>query len=302
MSFIYINGNYLPEKEALVSCFDRSFLFGEGLFESFKSCNSQCFFLKDHINRLEWSATYLGIDFPSSVNFAEVCQTLLDKNQFKDARFKIVLSRAGCGFTDTAHACGHTDHERAVNLIVFCEDLCHCSHSTHYKLKVIKDLRNDALPLALIKTTNNLVKTLARAHAKEAGFDDGILLNAQGLVTETCTANIFWVDKDARLWTILKEQGALPGIMQKNLLEVLKENKISIKEGLISPQDLSNAREIFITNSIIGIKPVITVDGRQISGGETGSITAMLTDVWQKHLDKLLNPHKAENTTRAGTS
>jgi len=139
-----------------------------------------------------------------------------------------------------------------------------------------------------MKTTNYLAKLRGKFEALDAGFDDGVLLNSQGNVTETCTANIFWVDKDAKLWTVLDEQGLLSGVMKKQLIDLLKEKEIHIQEGLITAKELSSAREIFITNSVIGIKPVMAIDDRQISGGDTGDITLMIMELWKGRIEEMV--------------
>jgi branched-subunit amino acid aminotransferase/4-amino-4-deoxychorismate lyase len=267
MTMIYLNDTFVEDTQAKISVHDRSFLFGEGLFETFVSMDGKIPFLKDHLNRLEWSCTHLGFSLPEKINFSEICQELLKKNNFKNSRFKIVLSSQNC--------------------VVFCEPHDDKEIPPTYRLKIIKNRANDALPLSALKTTNYLTKISARADAKEAGFDDGILSNAKGQATETTTGNIFWVDKNGLLFTIMSECGLLDGITKKNLLKLFQEKGLKIKESMITAEELSNQREVFVTNSVIGIKPVVQIDKRQISGGEAGPITAMIQDLWKTYLKDL---------------
>lgn len=282
MSMLYINGQYCDVSEATIPVTDRSYLFGEGLFESFRSFDGKIPLLKDHVNRLEWSTTFLELPFPKGVDFQKICDALLTKNKLKDARFKIVLSRVGWSSLDNMDAVDSVN--RKSNLIVFCEPFDEKKTPPVYRLKVERGVVNDPLPLAAIKTTNYLHKVYARRIAQEAGYNDAVLLNAKGFVTETTTSNIFWVDKDAHLFTVASEQGLLDGVMKKKLKELFAASKLTCKEGFIGPDDLSSAREIFVTNSVIGIKPVVAVDLRQISGGEVGVVTAMIIDLWQKKM------------------
>ncbi|OVE82022.1 hypothetical protein BVY03_01875 [bacterium K02(2017)] len=290
MSIIYNNGDYQSDQQAKVSIYDRSFLFGEGLFESFRSFDGQIPFLKDHLNRLEWSSTFLNMEFPDDLDFSKILQNLLTQNEIKEARFKIVLSRVGLSCLDmTIDPTSKLDAPLKTNILIYCFPLSKNLPQATYKLKTIKNFTNDSLPISTIKSTNYLVKSMAKRSAIESGFDDGILLNKHGNVTETSTANIFWIDEDAKLWTILPEQGYLSGVMQKKLKDCLDKCKINHKEGVITPEQLSSSREVFITNSVIGIKPIVAIDNRQISGGEIGSITTMLMDNWEKYLKEICN-------------
>lgn len=281
MTIHYINNEYVAENEAKISIFDRSYLFGEGLFESFRSFKEgKIPLLEKHLNRLEWSCTFLDLPFPL-LKFEDICQNLLKKNDFEQARFKIVVSQNEDGLSEPL--AGYT------NVTVFCHELDDSKVPSTYKLKTLNTLVNDALPLSSVKTTNYLVKAIGRRQAKEAGCDDGILLNHKGYVTEGTSSNIFWIDKDNKLCTIMPEQGLLPGVMKQTVMDLIKEKSLKIHETMIKPDELSHSREVFVTNSIIGIKPVVQIDGRKISGGEIGPITEMIAELWTNQLKDWTN-------------
>lgn len=304
MTLIYLNGTILEDTQAQISVYDRSYLFGEGLFETFVSINGKFPFLTDHLNRLEWSCTHLSLKFPSEINFKEICQELLKKNNLKNARFKIMLSRTGIAPSSQIkvrlESSGISEHRAnqnsmdannadfVQNCLIFCEPHDEKKIPATYHLKTIKNMPNDALPLAALKSSNYLTKLLARSEAHDSGFDDGILTNSKGHVTETTTANIFWVDKNGGLWTVLSDQGLLDGITKKNLIKLIKDKGLKIREGVITAPELSNQREVFVTNSVIGIKPVSRIDQRQISGGEAGPVTEMLQDLWKTKLTEFI--------------
>ena len=255
-----------------MSVFDRSYLFGEGIFETMRSFEGKFPFMQAHLGRLEWSTTFLDIPYPE-YNFAEICPALLDKNNFKEGRFKILASKTEAG---------------EPNCTIYCEELDDSKIPETFTLKTAKSFCNDALPIAALKSTNSLVKLLAREDAIESGFSDAILLNSKGKVTEATRANIFWVDKDGKLFSVMAEQGLLSGLMGKTIKDVLKENQLACKEAVITPEELSSSREVFITNSVICIRPVVKIDKRQISGGEMGPITLMINDLWKKKIKELV--------------
>jgi len=279
MKWIAVNGHVLPANEAKISVHDLSYLYGEGVFETFRSHDGQLLFLEHHLARLEWSCTFLNIPF-TAPEAAKLAQELLQKNQLKEARFKIVVSQ------------NQTDNPNdapSINQIMFCEALDMARLARPFKLKTIHSYKNDDGILATLKTTNYLAKRLARQEAIDHGFDDGILLNHKNQVTECTTGNLFWVDQNGVLKTILKDCHHLPGIMKKQVLDLMQKHKLKCSEEIITANEFSHAREIFMTNAVLGIKPVVMVDHRQISGGEPGDITLMLQDLWQKHLTDLIN-------------
>lgn len=268
MNFIYLNGDILPDDEAKISVLDRSFLFGEGVFETLRSYGGQTPFLEEHLKRLEYSALFLNIPYPTEINFNEVIQKLLEKTNLKDARLKIILTK--------------------LNTCVFCEKIDAKSYPKTYKLKIIEQVTNDNPRLAAVKTTSRLTKLVGYAEAQEAGFEDGILLNNKGQVTEGTRGNLFWVDENSELKTVLQDCGILCGITRQELMKVLKAKNLKIKEDIVTPEKLSNMKEVFYTSSIAGIKPVVQIDKRKISGGEPGDVTLMLQDLWERHVQELL--------------
>lgn len=283
MTYIYVNGDLVPQNEAKISVHDRSYLFGEGLFESFRSYDGKVPFLKDHLQRMEWAATFLNIHFPVGIDFTKVCHLLSDKNQFKDARFKIMLSRLESEDDDPYAETSSED----TNVVVFVK--AYEENDKPYRLKIIKNLRNDAQPLVSMKTTNYLAKVVGRFDARHAGFDDGILLNSQGNVTETTSGNIFWIDDQGELNTVLEEQGLLGGITKRHFMELVKSKELKCHEKVIKPEELLKAKEVFMTNSVVGIKPVLEIDSTSIGVGEVGDVTAMLMDLWRHYLDECLD-------------
>lgn len=286
MSKINVNGTVHDLQDARISVLDRSYLFGEGVFESFRSYNGKLPFLQDHLKRMEWSATFLHIDFPSETDFQKICTDLLEANHLKDARFKIVLSRMGSESQTNYRPDAQTGYQ--TNLVVFCDEFDAAKYPKTYRLKIIRQVLNDPPKMASVKATNYLGKIIGREEALEAGYNDGILLNQKGEVTEITSGNIFWVDENNKLKTTPVSSGILTGVMRTQLIHLLHENNLDITEENITAERISSMREVFVTNAVIGIKPVVAIDHRQISGGETGNVTAMLMDLWRKKVESLL--------------
>lgn len=283
MSYFYVNGEIVSEENAKISVWDRSYQFGEGLFETFRSYDGTLPFLQNHLDRLAWSSTFLNIDFDLAKP-KWICGELLAKNKIENARFKLVVSRA---------------KEDEINIVIFCEALDEKNSKKEFKLKTIHNIKNDDQPIVTLKSTNYLTKILAKQEALDSGFDDGILLNQRGQVTETSSGNLFWVDSKGALNTIIKDSFHLAGTTAHELTKVLEKNKLTLKQQVVTPQDLSHAKEIFMTNSIVGIKPVAYIDHRKISGGEAGDITLMIQDLWKKHIEVLVEKEKHEHPQKS---
>ena len=140
--------------------------------------------------------------------------------------------------------------------------------------------RNSQSPLPGMKTTCFLESLLARQEARAAGADDALLLNDRGYLAEASSSNVFIVANNT-LKTPGLENGILPGITRKVVLELASELGIKIVEFDIRPEELTNADEAFITNSMTEIMPVTSIDGKIISSGNPGPVTQKLVNIYK---------------------
>jgi branched-subunit amino acid aminotransferase/4-amino-4-deoxychorismate lyase len=104
------------------------------------------------------------------------------------------------------------------------------------------------------------LNVLARAEAEEQGADEALLLNANGEVAETAGGNIFWVYQD-KICTVPTGRGVLPGITRAVVLEICQSLGLETNKRVIKPEQLRNAEGIFVTQSALGIVPVVAFDG-----------------------------------------
>lgn len=253
----FINGQFLEEEEPCIHIQDRGFLLGDGAFETLRSYRGCVFAFSEHWVRLKKALDYLQIPLIIDQNEAlSIVSNLLHKNrlQDKEAAIRITVTRGvsprGLAppdpikptFLITTHLYG----KKEIN-----------SSST----ATICDIPiNEKSPLTRHKTLNYLPNILATQKAKAKGFDEAILLNTQGHVVSASAANLFMF-KDQRLYTPRLNDGALPGITRQWIINLAKSNNIPIAESLIKPESLFHADEIFISNSLIEIKPILLIDG-----------------------------------------
>jgi len=118
-------------------------------------------------------------------------------------------------------------------------------------------------PLASFKTTSKILHVMARAEAVERGADEALLLNTNGEVAETASGNLFWVHDDM-ICTVPAECGGLPGVTRAVVLEICQALGLQTNKRAIKPAALKNSAGIFITQSALGIVPVVEFDGKPV--------------------------------------
>jgi len=135
--------------------------------------------------------------------------------------------------------------------------------------------RNPHSPLVRIKSLNCLENILGRMEAAAAGAQEGLFCNIWGEVAEGTTSNVFFVIKE-RIVTPSLDCGLLAGIMRAKVISLAKELGITVTEGMVLPSEFLRAEEAFLTNSLMGIMPLVSVDGRRVGKGVSGPVTDLL--------------------------
>jgi branched-subunit amino acid aminotransferase/4-amino-4-deoxychorismate lyase len=138
-----------------------------------------------------------------------------------------------------------------------------------------------------MKTFNFLNHIIAKMEAKASGFNEGIIVNTDGFVTEGTVSNIFIVTEN-RLVTPFREAGLLPGVTRQVILELAAEKQMESEEGTITPQQLAAAEEAFLTNSLVEIMPFVELDGHPIGTGTPGPVTKDLSAAYKKRVQQEL--------------
>jgi branched-chain amino acid aminotransferase len=149
---------------------------------------------------------------------------------------------------------------------------------------IISSLRqNSGSPLARHKTTSYLLYVLARQEAMDAGANGAVLLNELGQVTEESVSNVFTV-RSGMLATPPVHCGLLPGITRAVVMELARGEKIPIGERPVSGGDLFECDEIFLTNSLMEIMPVRSVDRRAVKATAPGPVTARMQELYRRQV------------------
>jgi branched-chain amino acid aminotransferase len=248
---IYFDGNILWPEQVKISPEDRGFLLGDGLFETMKAINGRVLALKEHWQRLKNSADYLEIPLTMTVQDLEkVLTELLCSNCLtaQPAGLRLTFTR-GIGPRGLLPP---AEPKPVMMVTAFPWS----DNPGPIRAHIVDVRRNELSPLAGHKTLSYMENVLAKMAAVKAGAQEAILLNSQGHVAEASSANIFIVTRGGTLATPRLEDGALPGIMRRQVIVLANTMNLPVEEKMMGVEELSNAAEIFLTNSLIGLLPV----------------------------------------------
>jgi branched-chain amino acid aminotransferase len=156
--------------------------------------------------------------------------------------------------------------------------------------RIVTIRRNTTSPLCGIKSLNYLDNILARMEARDHGALEALFLNQHGHVAEGATSNIFAV-KDGALRTPPCSAGALSGITRRIVFEIARALSLPCSECDISPDELKEADELFLTNAGAGIMPLTMLDGKEINRGQAGALTlrcqAAYNDIFTRETEQV---------------
>jgi branched-chain amino acid aminotransferase len=233
---------------------NRGFLFGDGVFETFKIVNSRVLFLEDHYFRLMSSMRILRMEIPMHFTMEYLEQQILELIQVNglesSARVRMTVYRNSGGFyLPETNEISYLIQSTALKLKEY------VLNSATYEVDLFKDFYITKQLLSTIKSTNKAVQITGSIFAKENDLQNCFLLNDAKNIIETLNGNIFML-KDGRLTTPPVSEGCLNGIMRKQVLAAAKTMDIEVVEEAISPFDLQKADELFVTNVIVGVQPI----------------------------------------------
>jgi len=284
--WVRLNDRLVPESEAVVSVFDRGFMYGDGVFETIRLYRGRPFRPGCHIDRFEASAAALQLRLPRSrAEILRDIEELLEPNGLTgtDAVVRLALSR-GVGVRGPSIR-GADNPTYVATVGPLPPDLAR-RRTAGVRLKIVSTRRvnADALPVHA-KHANYLNSILAHAEAVESGADDALLLSANGRLAECSGSNLFLVN-GSRILTPDLKTGILPGCARAVVLELCGRNRLSADQARLDPAVLHEVEEVFITNSVTGIVPVASVDGRAFDS--PGPVTSILTAAYDRLVDQEL--------------
>jgi len=276
---IYIDGRYYDERSAKISVFDHGLLYGDGVFEGIRAYHGRVFKLKEHIDRLFYSAKAILLRIPLS--HARIMRIVIDtcrRNRIQNGYIRLVVTRGVGTLGLDPKRC------RKPSVIVIADKIQLYPPALYEKgmeLITVPTTRNlhSALNPA-VKSLNYLNNILARIEANNAGCEEAIMLNAEGYVAE-CTGDNLFIVKNRQVLTPPLSAGALYGITRGVVLDLAGKSGLAVAEPNLTRYDLFNADECFLTGTGAEIIPIVRIDGRTIGTGKPGRITRALVHQYQ---------------------
>lgn len=273
---IFIDGKYYSERDAKVSVFDHGLLYGDGIFEGIRAYNGRVFKLKEHIERLFYSAKAILLDIPMSPEKAsaavvETCRA----NKIRDGYIRMLVTRGIGTLGLNPKSCGRPSVIIIAGKIqLYPPELYHKGMAI-VTVPTVRNLHSALNPA--IKSLNYLNNILAKIEANNAGVEEAVMLNAEGFVSE-CTGDNLFIIKNGELFTPPLSAGALYGITRQTVIDLARQAGLKVSEPNLTRYDLFNADECFLTGTGAEIMPVIRIDAREIGDGKPGRITRRLEE------------------------
>ena len=246
------NGHLISLYEPAISFTNRAFRYGDSLFESIRYSKGKVMFLADHIKRIKLSMTILRMNVPaefSTTNIEALILHLINQNNIStDARIRLTVFRNDGGY--------YTPDTNDISFLIETEALETEGYTLNQKglwVDVYAEIKKPISKIANLKTGSALLYVMAGLTKKSLKLDDCLLINENGHIIESISANIF-VIKNGSLYTSPLADGCIEGVMRKQILTLASLNRILTFEQSLTVNTLMNGDEVFLTNAIKGIQ------------------------------------------------
>ncbi|WP_396590064.1 aminotransferase class IV [Allomuricauda sp. R78024] len=253
---VNFNGKLFSEEKSIFNYNNRGLKYGDALFETVRCINGTIFFWEDHYFRLMASMRILRMEIPMEFTLEfleeEIIKTITENGfEAKPARVRLTVFRNEGGLYNPT-----TNEVSFVIETSSLESPFYLIDEVSYEVELFKDYFVNKDMLSNLKTTNKILNVVASVYAKENGYNNCLLINNDKQVVEVINGNLFLI-KGNIIKTPPLDDGCLNGIIRKKLMEIIDSTEdYQLLEESISPFELQKADELFITNSIQGIRPI----------------------------------------------
>jgi D-alanine transaminase len=277
----YVNGRYVPLAKAQVRAEDRGFLFGDGVYEVVHLHRGRFIDEDKHLTRLNRSLGELRLAWPvGRTALAGIIREVVERNRLHDNALVYIQITRGAGKREHFFPKAGT----RPTLVVFARALPAFPKDVDAWATSIITGPDQRWDRCDIKTVNLLPNVLAKQAAKEAGAFEMAQIDAQGMITECASSNIWIVDESGQLRTRALGHDILPGCTRAALSELLGAEGLTMSERAFSLDELRRAREVFITSATSFVRPITRIDGAAVQDGQVGPVTRRLFAAFTRHV------------------
>lgn len=282
-----LNGTVVDAKEAVISVYDHGFLYGLGLFETFRTYKGRPYLLDRHMNRLLNGCGQLGIRYSFEYDeLTGLLKELLSANNLEDGYVRLTVSAGVAGLGLPAE-----DYNRPNELILLKElpPLPQGDKLRGKELRLLRTQRNTPegeIRFKSLHYMNNIIAKRELMAGTASPGAEGLMLSGEGWLAEGIVSNLFFA-KEGVIHTPSIQTGILPGITRGRVMELGMEVGFEVREGLYVWEQLLEADEIWLTNSIQELVPVTQLtepNGQsvKVGNGQAGTVTKRLLSMYRE--------------------
>lgn len=274
MRWVHVNGEVVAADAAVISVFDRGFLFADGVYEVTSVLDGHLVDFGRHIDRLERSLGELRIPMPHSRDeFVALHRELVARNELRDGVVYLQITR-GSGDREFTFPKSATPNVVAFTQVKELRNPAFVAEGV--KVVTLPDIRWQRRD---IKSVALLAQVLGKQGATEAGAFEGWMVE-DGRVTEGTTSTAFIVTKNAMLVTRPLSNAVLPGVTRLAVLDLVDEAGLGLEERAFTVEEAYDATEAFLTSASTFVAPVVEIDGHRIGQGRPGLIATRLREMY----------------------
>ena len=275
----YVNGSYVPHRDASVHIEDRGYQFGDGVYEVVHLYRGRTVDEARHLDRLDRSLREMSLTPPlGRAALRLVLAELARRNRVGSGLLYIQITR---GVARRDHA---FPARTPTALVVTVRRLPPYPTDIDRWTTAAITLPDQRWGRCDIKSTNLLANVLAREEARRQGAWEALLIDAAGNLTEGAATSVWVVDEHGTLLLRRLDEQILPGCTRDALLHLLHETEVTVAETPCSADTLRRAREIFLTSATSFVKPVLSLNGAPVGDGRAGPVARRLFDLFARHV------------------
>jgi D-alanine transaminase len=270
---VYVNGRYVPYREAGVHVEDRGFQLADAVYEVVQVLAGRLVDERRHLARLARSLAELSMPPPmSDAALGRVLRETLRRNRVRDGMIYLQVTR-GAGPREFLFPAPATP----ATLVCIARPLSYAAVEARAAAGIaVVSVPDTRWARCDIKTVMLLPACLAKQHAHEAGAREAWFVDAAGFITEGASSNAWIVDAAGRLRTRPVDSHILRGVTRTTLIDVLERESVALEERAFTVAEAKAAREAFITSATNTVMPVVSIDGTRIGTGAPGPLTRQL--------------------------
>ena len=279
--YILHNDSICEASEKLISAGQVGFLNGWGVFSTIRVAQGVLFEFERHFARMKRDAHLMRIPFPADLDWLEQrLLRLVERNEANHATLRVAVVRNRGGLFEGPNL------ERDFDVVAFTTGLNNWGKGV--RLGLVPQARHAGSRFAGVKFTSWSMNLAFQEEARERGFDEMVLLNERGEVSDCTSANIF-IAEGSNVWTPPLDSGCLPGITRDLLLSEVQVPGIRVDEKTLMLSDLEAADEVFITSTTRDLLSVLSVEGIHIR--RQGNCRDALQSAFSQHIEDYVCAH-----------